>query len=81
MASMTLKDTMLCAHECLDATTLHRLAQIASKLGSIIINGQELTATDLERLARQSEDSGELICFPEVAPVSASEWLRRAIVK
>lgn len=67
MARMILKDTMLCAHECLDAATLHRLAQMASKLGSIIINGQELTATELEHLARESERTGESICFPEVA--------------
>jgi HD superfamily phosphohydrolase len=66
MAKMTLKDTMLCAHECLDAATLHRLAQFARKLGSIIINGQELTADKVDYLARESERTGEPICFPDV---------------
>ncbi len=66
MAKLTLKGTMLCAHECLPAATLHRLAQLARKLDFIIINGQELTASELENMARRSEDSGEPICFPDI---------------
>lgn len=66
MAKMTLKGSMLCAHECLNAATLHWLARMAIKLGSITINGQKLTAIELEGLARQSERSGEPICFPDI---------------
>jgi len=66
MAKMTLKGTMLCAHECLPAATLRRLAQWARKLDFIIINGQELTADELEHLAQESEHTGEPICFPDV---------------
>lgn len=66
MEKLALKGAMLCAHECLSAATLHRLAQWARKFDSIIINGQELTADELEHLAGQSERSGEPICFPDV---------------
>jgi len=65
MAKLTLKGTMLCADECLNAATLQRLSHLARKLGPIIINGQELTANELEHLARQSERSREPICFPD----------------
>ena len=66
MAKLILKGTMLCTRDYLDAATLHRLARWARKLESIIINGRELTADELEHLATQSERSGEPICFPEV---------------
>ena len=66
MEKLALKGAMLCAHECLSAATLHRLAQWARKLDFIIINGQELTADELEHLAQESERSGEPVCFPDV---------------
>jgi ferredoxin-thioredoxin reductase catalytic subunit len=66
MAKMTLKGTRLCAYECLPAATLHQLAQLARKLDFIIINGQELTADELEHLAKESERTGEPLCFPDV---------------
>jgi hypothetical protein len=66
MAKMILKGTRLYAREYVDAATLHRLARWARKLESVIINGRELTADELEHLARQSERSGEPVYFPEV---------------
>lgn len=64
MAKMILTGTMLCAHECLPAATLHRLAQMASKLGSIIIIG---TSGQRERTHRRVH------LFPRGRRLSASE--------
>lgn len=65
MVSLTLRGTALCADSPLPAGTLRQLAHWATKVGSIVINDQELTADQLNQLATQSEQSGQPISFRE----------------
>lgn len=73
MAKLTLRGTVLYAHDDLNAATLRQLARWAEKFGSITINDRELTADELEHLARQSEGTGELIYIPQIHEAQNSE--------
>lgn len=65
MVNLTLRGTALYTRDPLPASMLRQLAVWASKLGSIVINGQSLTAEQLNQLALQSEQSGQPISFGE----------------
>lgn len=65
MVNLTLRGTALYTRDPLSAGVLRQLAHWASKLGFIIINGQSLTAEQLNQLALQSEQSGQPISFRE----------------
>jgi hypothetical protein len=75
---LTLKGSILCVQGALTATALHLLAGWARKLGSITINDQELTAEDLEDMARQSECAGEPLWFKNASDRGSSPGSRES---